>query len=98
MSIKAHRAAPPNALAVWADAHRIYAELPTAPELSPCIMAFPRSAVGLSKIINLIYGHADVSGEPISRPDIIPQKNLVGTYNQHAAAQATLRQKGIIKK
>lgn len=94
MTSRAPRAAPPNAILVWADAHRIYAELPTLPSAGPCIMAFDRSAGGLSKVINLIYGHADVSGDPqLFRP----ARSKIGTATQQDSAEAVLRQRGLIK-
>lgn len=93
MTTFAPSAAPPSALRVWADAKSIYAELPTKAGMVPYVTSFPRDSAGLSKLINLIYGNAEVSG-PIGYQ---PPRKLVGTIPQHNLAEAMLRRKGIIK-
>lgn len=88
-------AAPNNALRIWCDARQIYAELPTKTGLTPCIMTFPRDTRGLSKILSLIYGHADNSS---AMPENFrPGRKLIGTQTQHATAEAILRRQGILK-
>ncbi len=85
---------PSSALTVWADPRYIYVLLPTKPgaEIPDPILTFPRSPIGLSKVLNLIYGAADYSGKPITEG-----KKLVGTPMQHALAQSILRRQGMIK-
>ena len=88
-------AAPKSALRVWADASRIYAELPTKAGQPAYIMAFPRTGAGLSKVLALVYGNIESSGEiqaPAPRP-----RALIGTAKQHALAEAVLRRNRIIK-
>jgi len=84
---------PPNAILVWANATAIFAELPMK-EGGSYILSFPRSSLGLSKMLSIIYGNAEVSG-PITNYN--PTRKLVGTPTQHASAQAALRRAGILK-
>jgi len=95
MTRLAPSAAPPTSLRIWADATRIFAELPTKPGLGPCIMSFPRSGDGLSKVLALIYGQTESAGSPQS--SYSPPKHLVGTPLQHATAESILRKRGIVK-
>ena len=87
---------PATALTVWADANYIYVLLPTKPnaEVRDPILKYPRTGVGLSTLIGLLYGHADNSGNPeLFRP----AKKLVGTPAQHNLAESILRRRGILK-
>jgi hypothetical protein len=84
-------AAPANAIRIWADSTRIYAELPGA---VPCILAFTRDGAGLSKVLNLIYAR-ESSGQ-IHNPTL-PKRTLVGTVSQHTLAEAILRRNRIIR-
>ena len=83
-------AAPPNALKVWCDSTRIYAELPSSGPT--CVMAFPRTGLGLSKVLNLVYGSGEWAGSIAA-----PSRKLVGTPMQHDIAQSILRKQGIIR-
>lgn len=88
-------AAPTSAIRIWADARRIYAELPTRPGQAPCILAFSRDGSGLSKVLNLLY--ARESAGPIQPPNpTLPRRNLPGTTSQHALAQAILRRNRVV--
>jgi len=89
-------AAPANALLMWTDGRSVYVELPTKPNLPPCILAFRLSESGLSKALALLCKHADIAGEP----QVIPppkRKDYVGTIAQHSLAESILRKKGIIR-
>ena len=84
-------AAPPNALKVWCDARSVYVELPNKPNAQPAILSFRRDGPGLAKVLNLIYGHAEVSGAILSQP-----KKFIADPALHAMAEAALRRKGFI--
>ena len=91
---RAPTAAPSNALSVWADSSRIYAELPSLPGAGLCIMAFPRTGIGLSKLLNLLYKY-ESSGDPYIEPT--KPRDLIGSPTQHALAQSILRRNRMIK-
>ena len=59
-------AAPPNALLIWTDGRSIYVELPSKPNVPPCIITYRLSEGGLSKALALLGKHADVAGTPQS--------------------------------
>lgn len=87
----ADSAAPANAIKIWCDPTRIYAELPS---LGPvCVMAFPRTGEGLSKVLNLIYGSGEASGSP----QTIPRRKPVGSVSQHSLAESILRRHRVIR-
>lgn len=87
MTIQLPSAAPANAIRVWTDGLRIFAEI------GGYITAFPLTEGGLSKVLFLLRERrVDYSGPPrLSRP-----KDLVGTPLQHAHAEAILRRMRII--
>jgi len=90
----APRAAPINALRVWCDARSIYAEIPAGRNGISHTIAFPRSGLGMTKLLETIYGKAEFVGTyvPSTKP-----RALTGTATQHATAEAALRRAGIIK-
>ena len=93
-AIAAPIAAPPNALRVWCDARSIYAEIPAGPNGISHTIALPRSGLGLTKLLEIIYGKAEFAGTytPSTKP-----RDLVGSPTQHASAEAALRRAGVIK-
>lgn len=88
-------AAPANAIKVWCDAKYFYAELPTKPTAPACVMSFPRDGAGFQRLLGILYGYADNSG--LMPENFKPARKLIGTALQHDAAQALLRQRGILK-
>lgn len=83
-------AAPPSAARIWCTPTEIFLELPGNPSH---IMSFSRNSAGLSKVLNLVYGHAEVSGRPMLS---VPKHTGPGTPTQYAAAVALLRRARLI--
>lgn len=93
MATSAGSAAPPNALKIWCDARWVYVELPGKAATLSHIMQFSRSGDGLSRALNLIYGHADNSAAmPVN---YAKRAKKVDTHS--ALAESILRRQGIIK-
>ena len=90
-------AAPANALLMWTDGRSIYVELPSKPNVPPCIITYRLSEGGLSKALSLLGKHADIAGTPQVSIPVRRVKDYVGTVAQHAMAESILREKGIIK-
>ena len=90
-------AAPANALLMWTDGRSIYVELPSKPNVPPCIITYRLSEGGLSKALSLLGKHADIAGTPQVSIPVRRVKDYVGTVAQHAMAESILRKKGIIK-
>ena len=85
---------PRTAPIVWADARNLYAALILPNGCDYHIMTLPRNSIGLSKLLAVIYGNADIAGPATP---YIPTRKLIGTPTQHASALAALRRAGIIK-
>ena len=90
-------AAPANALLMWTDGRSIYVELPSKPNVPPCIITYRLSEGGLSKALSLLGKHADIAGTPQVSIPVRRVKDYVGTVAQHAMAESILRKRGIIK-
>ena len=90
-------AAPANALLIWTDGRSIYVELPSKPNVPPCIITYRLSEGGLSKALALLGKHADIAGSPQVSVPVRRAKDYVGTVGQHALAESILRKRGIIK-
>ena len=90
-------AAPANALLIWTDGRSIYVELPSKPNVPPCIITYRLSEGGLSKALALLGKHADIAGSPQVSVPVRRAKDYVGAVGQHALAESILRKRGIIK-
>ena len=90
-------AAPPHAILVWSDERSIYAQLPSVN--GPYVAAFPRSEGGLSSALHALGAmHAEHSGQPYTRPQVLPKglsaKGL--TLSALEAARDVLKKRGVI--
>jgi len=72
-------------------------ELPSKPNVPPCIITYRYSEGGLSKALALLGKHADIAGTPQVSVPVRRAKDYVGSVAQHALAESILRKKGIIK-
>lgn len=72
-------AIPSGALLIWADTRQLYAAFPMTSG-GTHIVAFPRSTLGLSKLLSLIAPPQDTSGTPAmapKRPSLRPQAEAI---------------------
>jgi hypothetical protein len=92
-------AAPPYAIRVWADHRNVYAEVPSLNQ--PCVIAFPLSEGGLSKVLALLGAKLrdEGGGEPYLRPAVVAKKLLADgiTPKDLADARAALLELGLLK-
>ena len=92
-------AAPAYAVKVWADHINVYAEVPSLNQ--PCVVAFPLSESGLSKLLQLLGARLadEGSGQPYLRPPTIAKKLMAEGIDQRDldTARLVLEQLGIIK-
>lgn len=93
-------AAPKHALLIWADAARIYTEIPAkdSTKLPPYVMAFTKSEGGLTKLLAFVTKrHNDHAGAPVFTKPEPTLKVLTGSALQQAHAQAVLKRLGVFK-
>lgn len=92
-------AAPPHAVKVWADHMNIYAEIPSLHQ--PCVLAFPLSSGGLSKVLSILGAkhQEDTAGVPYLRSAVIAKALIKDgiTQNELSAAREVLLTLGMIK-
>src|SRR5216684_8886272 len=92
-------AAPSYAVKVWADHINVYAEVPSLNQ--PCVLAFPLSEGGLSKILALLGARLrdEAGGQPYLRPAVIAKKLIADGITQREldSARTALIELGIIK-
>lgn len=94
----ASSAAPPYAVRCWVDNRDLYFEVPS--QNGPCVLAYPRNTLGLSKALSILFGLHEVEGhgEVYSRPQLpssIPDKNGI-TDKQRQDARDILKKMKII--
>lgn len=92
-------AAPPHAIRVWADHMNVYAEVPSLHQ--PCVLAFPLSSGGLSKVLAILGAkhQEDTAGVPYLRPAVIAKALIADGITQREldAAREALLELGILK-
>lgn len=96
MGTAAPSAAPSYAVPFWADANSIYCELPS--QNGPCVISYPRTTLGLSKALAILFGKYEVEGhgEPYSRPQLpssIPDKHGLTDHQRQDARDLLKRMK-----
>lgn len=98
-STVAPSAAPPHAIKVWADRRNVYAEIPSLHQ--PCVIAFPLSSGGLSKVLAILGAkhQEDMAGVPYLRPAVIAKALIADGITQREldATRLVLLELGLIK-
>lgn len=95
----AQTAAPLHAVRFWVDANSLFAELPS--QNGPCVLSFPRTSLGLSKALAILFGlhetegHGEVYTRPPSPVSTIPDRDGI-TDQQRQDARDILKRMRII--